>query len=187
MTKKRFWEIIEQSRRTIDPEHADGDFDNFDRQVQELTPLLSALPLDEVVSFARHFSDRLFEAYDYKLWAAAYLIGQGCSNDGFHDFRTWLISMGRQVYERALKDPDSLAEVVARPGIPDFFFEGIGAVAYEVYEARTGRKIPDYEVHHPRKPTGTRFDEDDMAYFQRTFPGLWAIYGPDFTRSASPD
>jgi len=131
MTKKRFWEIIEQSRRTIDPKHADGNY--------------------------------------------------------FEYFRSWLISMGRQVYERALKDPDSLAEVVARPGIPDFFFEEIGAVPYRVYEARTGREMPDYEVHHPRKPTGTPRDRDDEeGYFQRTFPRLWAIYGPEFSRFASP-
>jgi len=47
MTKKRLWEIIEQSRRTIDPDEPDG---IFDRQVQEFTALLSALPLYEVVS-----------------------------------------------------------------------------------------------------------------------------------------
>jgi len=44
-----------------------------------------------------------------------------------------------QVYERALKDPDSLADVVQRPDIETFFFERIGDVAYEVYEERTGR------------------------------------------------
>jgi len=45
--------------------------------------------------------------------------------------------------------------------------------------------MPDPGVSPPRKPTGTRFDEDDMAYFQRTFPRLWAIYGPDLSRTTS--
>jgi len=183
MTKQRFWEIIEQSRRTIDPSQPDG---IFDRQVQELTALLSALPLDEVASFDRHFLDRLFESYDYTLWAAAYLIGDGCSDDFFDYFRSWLISMGRRVYEQALKDPDSLADVVERPDIDDFFFEQFMYVPGTVYKARTGRLIPDVPgTKYPRKPTGTPRDRDDEeGYFQRTFPRLWAIYGPDFARSA---
>jgi hypothetical protein len=36
------------------------------------------------------------------------LINGGMSDDGFTDFRYWLISRGRDVYERALADPDSL-------------------------------------------------------------------------------
>lgn len=33
-----------------------------------------------------------------------------CSDDGFIDFRAWLVGQGRNVYMTALKDPGSLAE-----------------------------------------------------------------------------
>lgn len=173
MNINRFWRLIEQSRRAIDPDNAAG---NLERQAQELAALLSKLPPDELVSFDDHLTRVLMEAYDWKLWAAAYLIGEGCSDDGFMDFRSWLVSMGRKVYERALMDPDSLAKVVQRPEIADFFFEEFPAVVCDVHEQKTGQEIPG-QRKHPRSPTGTRFREDDRGYFQREFPRLWAIRG----------
>jgi hypothetical protein len=32
-----------------------------------------------------------------------------CSDDSFENFRCWLVSMGRDVYENALANPDSLS------------------------------------------------------------------------------
>ncbi|MEV7233888.1 DUF4240 domain-containing protein [Streptomyces sp. NPDC051020] len=48
--------------------------------------------------------------YRWDVWAAAYLIGGGCSDDSFMDFRAGLIALGRDWYERAAACPDSLAE-----------------------------------------------------------------------------
>ena len=50
-------------------------------------------------------------AYRDELWAASGAMGAHCSDDGFMDFRSWLISQGRDVYMAALRDPESLAEV----------------------------------------------------------------------------
>ena len=50
-------------------------------------------------------------AYQYGLWTAASVIERGgCTDDGFIDFRGWLIAQGREVYMATLKDPDSLAD-----------------------------------------------------------------------------
>ena len=50
-------------------------------------------------------------ADQYGLWDAASIMMEWCSDDGFIDFRAWLIAQGREVYLAALKDPDSLADV----------------------------------------------------------------------------
>lgn len=50
-------------------------------------------------------------ADQYGLWDAASIMVEWCSDDGFIDFRAWLIAQGREVYLAALKDPDSLADV----------------------------------------------------------------------------
>jgi hypothetical protein len=57
----------------------------------------------------------LFEGFQealcrWDLWAAAYLIGGGCSDDSFMDFRAGLIAQGRDWYERAAASPDALAD-----------------------------------------------------------------------------
>ena len=57
-------------------------------------------------------------AYQYGLWTAANVMERGgCSDDGFMDFRAWLVAQGKEVYLAALADPDSLANAARRvPG-----------------------------------------------------------------------
>ena len=47
----------------------------------------------------------------WDLWAAAHLALGGASDDSFLDFRNWLISHGRETYERASADPASIADL----------------------------------------------------------------------------
>ena len=46
-----------------------------------------------------------------KLFAAAVLINGGSSDDRFTDFTAWLVVQGKTVYESALANPDSLAQI----------------------------------------------------------------------------
>lgn len=78
-------------------------------------------------------------AYQYGLWDAASVIKEyGCSDDGFMDFRAWLIAQGRDVYMNALKDPDTLADI--QP-YGDCSFERIAYVGECAYEQLTGRSV----------------------------------------------
>lgn len=89
---------------------------------------------------AHHFHDILHGyqdlAYKYGLWNAASIMCNGCSDDGFIDFRSWLIAQGRDVYLAALKDPDSLADVPAYGGC---CYEALNYLGDHVYEKLTGR------------------------------------------------
>jgi hypothetical protein len=170
----RFWEIVSQSRADFDPKLRDG---NMDRQEQRLAEILGALPPREIVEFEHRFHELKEKAYRWDLWAAAYIIQGGCSDDGFMDFRNWLLSMGRGVYEAALRDPESLLEVASAPGVEDVSFEGFGYVAPQVYEDKTGEEIPaPPSGYGARDPAGEPWSEegDDLA---RRLPKLWAKYG----------
>ena len=46
-------------------------------------------------------------AYRTDVWALAYLLRGGCSDDSLDAFRGWLILQGRKVFEATLADPDS--------------------------------------------------------------------------------
>lgn len=75
----------------------------------------------------------------YGLWDAASVMKEyGCSDDGFIDFRAWLIAQGKEVYLSALKDPDTLADVVP---YGDCSFEGLSYVGDQVYKQLTGRSV----------------------------------------------
>src|SRR2546428_3572312 len=83
LDRGEFWSLIEDVR-----EKSDGD---CERLVELLESRLSRLPADEIVAFQTILYELLAEAYTWELWAAAYLINGGCSDDGFDYFRAWLI------------------------------------------------------------------------------------------------
>jgi hypothetical protein len=169
MTREQFWKIIADSRRDFDPNRHDG---NMYMQAERLEQLLSAMPVEEVREFGRIFAQLYFDAYRRDLWGAAYVIEGGCSNDGFMDFRFWLISMGREVYEAAMADPESLVNVAYAPGIEVCAFEEFGGIASGVLEAKG---VPDPPgVRHPREPVGERWTDEELP---RRLPKLWAKFG----------
>src|SRR5436305_13462081 len=124
MDEAQFWEILEAGGRKArtDPE----------RRLAAVRKRLGKLSPEEVRDFNRLFNKKLADAYTWDLWGAAYLINGGCSDDGFHYFRCWLISRGPTVYASAVQDPDSLAAVVDRDRA-DHQFEEPGATAPQVH------------------------------------------------------
>ncbi len=96
-------------------------------------------------------------AYSFALWGAAYITHGGCGDDTFQDFRTSLISRGRTAFERAVANPDSLAdeeiddEVWFYEGYRYELTEGVKANA----ESRPMRRIAD-------RPSGPEWNEPDL-------------------------
>ena len=104
VSKDRFWQMIEDAREKV------GGWQGM------CTPLIEALEkLDEpdIIRFKQIFNEYWDLAYKENIWAVAALINDGCTGDGFMDFRAWLIAQGKEVYLNALADPDSLADVEA--------------------------------------------------------------------------
>ncbi|MEM7455590.1 MAG: DUF4240 domain-containing protein [Planctomycetota bacterium] len=167
MDESQFWSIIAGSRSELSQTAREG---NFARQLDNISTLLAELPDADLVEFDRLFTTRFYEAYRWDLWGAAYLIGGGCSDDGFMDFRAWLISMGREVYESAIRNPDSLADVYHRKDFDDYFFEDFLSVTLEIQDG----PVETVHVPHPGKPAGEKWDEDDL---EQLYPRLAALHG----------
>lgn len=166
MDKATFWRLIDSSRKK-----AKGD---LDEHVDALRERLQEFAPDEIVQFDRIFREYWNKAYTWNLWAAAYIIGGGCSNDGFMDFRGWLISKGEKIYEDAMADPESLVKVVKEDD-GDCQYEGFQYVASQAWEEETGKGLedfPDSGVHHPAKPAGEPWSEDG-GDLQKRLPKLW--------------
>jgi hypothetical protein len=168
--ESEFWEIVESSKL----ESGGG----FDAHAAAVSKKLSALTLEKIAAFEHMFTALTYKAYSWDLWGAAYVIGGGCSDDGFNDFRSWLISMGRQTFERALRDPESLADVeLGTGGEEDASFEEFAYIAAQVYEVLTGKQLPaDPTLTHPDDPSGETWDEDPAVLAER-YPRLFAKYG----------
>ena len=163
MTLDQFWNIVEKVHRD-----SRGD---MDKKCELLDTELRRLPLNEVCSFHQHFDACEDRAYTWELWAAAYIIGGGCSDDAFSDFRATLISMGRETFERALADPQSLADMDY--DAETAHYEGYQYVPTTVETELGGsQRSPRYQPH-PDEPSGKPWDEDKVA---ELYPRLAAKY-----------
>jgi hypothetical protein len=112
------------------------------------------------------------------------VIHGGCSDDGFEYFRRWLVSRGRDVYEAALADPDSLAQQEVRPGPSNVWeFEEIYYVAGEVFKEKGGQgDVRDYSEPEAgmtgHGPSDEAFAEDEQ-HLARRYPKLWQRFGAE--------
>jgi hypothetical protein len=157
MTITRFWEIIGDVH-----EASGGD---MDVKCDLLRERLETLDPDEMKSFRRHFDACDAKAYSWGLWGAAYVIDGGCSDDGFDDFRSTLISQGRSVFESAVKDPDSLADQPYLDGEP--CYEGFAYAVTDAEEQVVGEA--GIRSDFPTTPSGDDWDEEDLP---RLYPKL---------------
>lgn len=162
MDKTQFWQLIESSKV-----ESEGDSEKqCDQQAEKLKQSLSPLPPEELVAFERIFNECRNAAYRWDLWGAAVMLNGGSSDDGFEYFRWWLIGQGQAVFEGALADPDSLADLIKTDiewGDAWLECESIAYVAMEVYEEKAGHEMPTEKIHvFVGEPVGVRWEEDDL-------------------------
>ena len=149
MDTERCWEIIEAARVK-----AGTEWNELDERLEEaLIDQLVRLPLADIVAFEVRFDDLQARVHRDDLWMAAFLIHNGCGDDSFTDFGAGVVGLGRDWCERALADPDNLAEHPAVRGVAAgtvhnsvLLTEGFQFAPQQAYERLT--------------------DGDDCAYYQ---------------------
>ena len=161
MDEAGFWKIVQDAN--------DASGGNMERKCGVVRQKISALPAADAIEFAQLFDAMMGKAYSHPLWGAAYIINGGCSDDTFDDFCSSLISRGRQVFERTLSDPDSLAD---DSDGSDWFHEGYQYAVTEGVMAAAGdrpqRIMPD-------QPSGAEWQQEEEL--DELFPKLSAKYG----------
>ncbi len=154
----QFWSIVEEIKDEQNP------VDSLAERLEQLTP-------QEIISFNEHLYDLHDKAFIWDLWGAAYIIQGGCSDDGFMDFRFGLISRGKEVFERTIENPDSLAD------LDDCIsYEEFGTAAIEAYEVVVGDEIPSIRHIYATEPSGERWDFDNLDECSKRLPRLYERY-----------
>ena len=160
MDAKEFWSLIDTSRR--------GCEDDPDEQAWALEDALRERSPEDLVAFERIYAEQHRRAMRWEVWGAGYVINGGMGDDAFESFCHWLISRGSTVFERALADPDSLADV-PQAVEDEICAERFGAAVYRAYRDAHGEELP--RSPQPGDFTGDDWEEDDLP---DRFPRLWA-------------
>ena len=179
LDKGQFWQIIDTARETVGGSQG---------MLEPLVASLTQLEETDIIRFKQIFDEYHTLAYKEKLWAAASVMHKGCSDDGFIDFRSWLIAQGKEVYLNALANPDSLADVEAvkafgREVIELEFmpsngysnaasFEAMSYAASQAYERKFGKDADLY----------TALDASALTKQEKTVIADDITYAPDIDK-----
>lgn len=152
MSLDRFWQIMEATSR--------GDQNDSFRTAAVLQSALGKLRVEEILGFQLRLNERMAESYRWDLWAVAYIVNGGASDDGFEYFRAWLIAQGREYYQAALKDPVRAAD---RAGMDQQNeSEQLLYAAMEAYQAKTNRSAPQLPFPGTGQPAGRAWQEEEL-------------------------
>lgn len=139
--------------------------------MKELDTRLRQLPPAEVLRIHRAFEHELLRSYRWELWGAAYVINGGCSDDCFDYFRGWLLLQGKDVFDAALRDPDTLVTVRGIADSPEL--EAALSLTPDAYRSMTGQE-PTSDAERP--PLGPGWDFDDASEMMKRYPKLSARF-----------
>jgi hypothetical protein len=151
MDADTFWRTVDEARARAG--------NNINARVDELREALSSLELNELQQFQNIYDELIRRSYRWDLWGAAYLMNGGCSDDGFRYFRDWLISEGHATFDKALLNPDSLAEL---PRVEIAELELFGHVALEQFEKKGGGELDRDFPTEISALAGKQWDEEQL-------------------------
>ena len=167
-----FWAVI--ARATADRPGSPAEV--AERAIADL----AARDPEEIVAWGRHLDKVMVASGTQDLWAAAYLINGGCSDEGFDAFRGWLIAHGREAVARSVRSPDSLADLSAVRAAAEsgavFEAEEVLAIAAGAYATATGSELPADDRPVTRPESADLWDFDNDEEMQRRLPRLSALF-----------
>jgi hypothetical protein len=176
MDMTQFWQLIDRTRGGDIKKHA-----------ERLTEELAQFPEEEIVEYQRIFDTLVNRAERYDIVEVADFIYGGLGDDGWKDFRAWLIGQGQAVYENMLADPESLVDVVGTLERLNITAELLSYAACRAFERKTGRENfyeyigapllddePVSKVESLWKGVNT-FEEYEQR-FQEKYPRVWAKF-----------
>ncbi|MCL1038446.1 DUF4240 domain-containing protein [Shewanella submarina] len=163
MTESEFWQLVSRDALT----------QSNSALSEQLKQRLSALSDEQLAAFDKHFSQQMRRSYLWSVWGAAYVLTGIDSEYEFAEFRSYLISLGKEWFEKIIANPDSLAQVPEFPLVDDYaypFLEEYDLIAGQLYEERTGKELP-FVPSGQATPAGKKFDNRPKM-LKKAYPEL---------------
>ena len=135
LDENTYWAIIENSIKNTSSQE--------DQEIYLIAELEKLSP-KEIIGFRLRTDKLLYDTYNQELWCAAYIVNDGSTDGGFDYFRCWLISKGKDEYYSAVKNPDSILQIIDTSEEDEFEFEGFAYVAVSAFKALTTHELFDF-------------------------------------------
>ncbi|ACJ27364.1 Conserved hypothetical protein [Shewanella piezotolerans WP3] len=167
MTESQFWELVSRTSPT------QNQTDLAETLKQKLEPLSN----QELRDFDKIFGQQMRRSYSWTVWGAAYII-TGCDSEyAFAEFRCFLISLGKDWYDKVVESPDELGNLTQWPekdGYAYPFLDEYDLIAGQLYEERADDELP-YVPSGQASPAGKKFSHKKKQ-LKATYPLLSAAF-----------
>lgn len=146
-----FWTLINESR---------SEAEGIEEIVDILRDKLERMRASEIRKFQKQLYQKLADLADWDLWALAYIVRGGCSDDAFEYFRAWVVLQGKDYFDLAVKDVASFAREFDWSEDPQA--EDLLYIASEAYENIKLEPMP-YITRAKEKMRGMEWIETDLS------------------------
>lgn len=146
-----FWQIIENSLQEAG---------NLNEQRQFLALELEQLTAEDIIGFQIRLEYYLFSLHSAEIWCAACIMNDETDPVHFFYFKNWIVSQGRELFEKAMADPDRLSYYF-REGFNEddlYEFENFHSITNELFLAKSDYPITNY------------IEKEQLEYFSENFP-----------------
>lgn len=159
MNEDRFWELIENSQVSDDP-------------YEHLTESLRAAPADDIVAYQNILREKIAEACTFPILAANFVIQSYVSDDVFEDFRAWLVSKGRERFENAVSNPETIASWLERDEVDDIDGATMLLLAETAFAEYWDEDQFFERIEYPSGPNIEEDWPDTKAEYRERYPAL---------------
>lgn len=125
MNEQQFWNLIDLHL-------------NSSESYEDLKKNLCQFGKDEIISFKRILMEKLVQSCSFPLLAANFVISSYVSDDGFKEFRAWLISKGESKFLDAVRNPETIAKWLKKDDVDEIDGGALLIVADDAYEEAGG-------------------------------------------------
>lgn len=156
MNEQQFWNLIDLHL---------NDCESY----EDLKKNLCQLGKDEIISFKSILMGKLVQSCSFPLLAANFVISSYVSDDGFKEFRAWLISKGENRFLDAVNNPETIASWLKRDDVDAITGEALLVVADDAYEV-AGGDLNDFMGkvgRHPDPKINMDWPENKAEYENR--------------------
>lgn len=156
MDKELFWKLIEETKSSCGK--------NMEDMTNILRDKLVKYPIKDIKKFDSIFYEYHDAACKDGLCNVGQIMNRGImTDDGFIDFRSWLIAQGKEVYMQALKNPESLVEQADQHINGWYDFE---TIAYAASYAISKKSKKSY-FHREKLSEGEKKDiRSEIVYYE---------------------
>lgn len=175
MTEGQFWRLLDMAHYKRD---------DLEEQAEWLVGKLARKSVEDIIRFDTHFNKYYYKSYTSDLWAAVSIIMGGCSGDSFGYFRACLLYLGKEAYEEAIRNPESIIPNLdeLKEDVPAF--EDLLYAASLAFEEKTDLDQEAYQDLY-LEMSGDDYEQPDLKLdweeegeegLSQKFPLLWELY-----------